>query len=83
MTIFEKIVFCSICGENLGGYKPKFAKEHLKKYPNHDSFIVMKLVDPLLLSNPDKWFKKHIKPIYYFHQPIFYSDKNNRELDRT
>ena len=45
------------CGVNLGEERPNYAKQHLKQFPNHNSFLVKTLYDPLLLDNPDKWFK--------------------------
>jgi hypothetical protein len=33
-------VICDVCGENLGEHRPYFAKEHLRKYPNHKSYSV-------------------------------------------
>ena len=32
---------CDDCGENLGDYKPYFAEEHVKKFPNHRNFSVL------------------------------------------
>jgi len=53
----KKMAFCLDCGVLLGDYKPGFAKNHLKKFPTHDRFLIKKLVDPLLLDDPDEWFK--------------------------
>lgn len=55
----KKIVFCEICGECLGEERPFYAKKHIKKFPNHRSFLIKNIIDPLLLDNPDDWFKKH------------------------
>ncbi|MGI0057574.1 MAG: hypothetical protein ACREAK_09425, partial [Nitrosarchaeum sp.] len=58
--IKNKIVFCQICGKCLGEEVPNYAKDHLKLFPNHKSFLVKTLYDPLLLDKPDDWFKHHI-----------------------
>jgi hypothetical protein len=59
----KTIVFCLDCGECLGIHKPYCAKKHIQKFPTHDNFLVKKIVDPLILENPDEWFERmKIKP---------------------
>ena len=58
--IKKQIVFCETCGECLGEEIPNYAKEHLILFPNHRSFLVKTLYDPLILDNPDEWFDYHI-----------------------
>jgi len=54
----KKIVFCNICGNYLGEYKPYFAKKHLEENPTHVGFLIKTIIDPLLLKDPDSWFEK-------------------------
>ncbi|GBH33753.1 hypothetical protein NZNM25_05440 [Nitrosopumilus zosterae] len=54
-----KLVFCMDCGECLGEDRPNHAKHHLKKHPNHRKYLTIPIIDPLLLPNPDEWFRKH------------------------
>ncbi len=46
-----------VCGECLGEYRKYYAEEHIKKYPSHQEFMSMWLIDPLSLSNLDEWLK--------------------------
>ncbi len=55
------IVFCECCGACLGEQRPNFAKEHIERYPNHDSFLAKVLVDPLKLSDDE--LKRHLELI--------------------
>lgn len=42
LLIMEKYyVICGSCNENLGEHRPFFAENHLKKYPDHDGFIII------------------------------------------
>lgn len=71
------MVFCEICGACLGEERPNYAKEHLTLFPSHTSFLVKTLYDPLVLDNPDEWFKKHI-PLMKNHQtPKLNTEKIN------
>jgi len=56
----NRLIFCETCGECLGEERPNYAKEHLRLFPNHGSFLVKTLYDPLLLDNPDEWFTKKL-----------------------
>lgn len=53
----KRLVFCLICGECLGKDRPHYNEEHIRKFPTHKNFMVMPMIDPLLLVNPDEWFK--------------------------
>ena len=76
----KKIVFCNICGECLGEYKPFFAKKHIKENPTHIGFLIKTIIDPLLLKDPDYWFKKKdIVP----NQPRGNTWNNSREDNST
>ncbi len=54
----RRLVFCLVCGECLGKDKPNYGKEHTSKFSTHEKFMVMPMIDPLLLDNPDEWFKQ-------------------------
>lgn len=54
----SRVVFCLDCGRYLGVHQPNCAKEHLKEFPDHKNFLVKTLIDPLILNNPDEWFKR-------------------------
>ena len=34
-------VRCGTCGQDLGDYRPYFAQEHLKQFPQHNNFEVV------------------------------------------
>ncbi len=53
-----RLVFCLVCGECLGKDRPEYDKDHTKEFPTHKNFMVMPMIDPLLLDNPDEWFKR-------------------------
>ena len=53
----KRLVFCLICGECLGNDRPHYGKDHTRKFPTHKNFMVMPMIDPLLLDDPDEWFK--------------------------
>ncbi len=57
----NKLVFCTTCGTCLGKYRPKFAKAHLRKFPDHDGFLVKTLTDPFKLPNLDEWLEMKMK----------------------
>lgn len=54
----RRLVFCLVCGECLGNDRPYYGKEHTSEFPSHTNFMVMPMIDPLLLDNPDEWFKR-------------------------
>ena len=54
----KRMVFCLVCGEYLGKDKPNYGKEHTSEFPTHKNFVVIPLIDPLLLDDPDSWFKR-------------------------
>ena len=56
-VIPKRLVFCLMCGKCLGKDKPHYGKDHTRKFPKHTNFMVMPMIDPLLLDNPDEWFK--------------------------
>src|SRR5487761_957782 len=47
----KPLVFCLTCGACLGIHRPKFGKEHLKRFPSHTEFLVKKIKDPFDLPN--------------------------------
>lgn len=54
----KRLAFCLICGECLGKDRPQFSKEHKEKFSTHTNFMVMLMIDPLLLDDPDAWFRR-------------------------
>lgn len=77
----KKVAFCMVCGECLGEYRENCAKEHLQKYPNHDDFMVKRIIDPLL-SSPDEWFEKQKIVPDHIDPTIFDKNKIRRRFDR-
>ena len=76
IVLSSETVFCSICGKCLGKHRRGFAKDHLKQFPTHDSFLIKKLVDPLIMENPDQWFNKHKdRFLRLINQPTGNTDK--------
>ena len=71
----KRLVFCLDCGECLGAHSQLCARDHIKKHPTHDNFLVKTILDPLLLSNPDEWFKRHSK----FYVRTIYQPRGNTE----
>lgn len=54
----KRLVFCLVCGECLGNDKPQYDKDHTREFPSHKNFLVMPMIDPLLLDDPDLWFRR-------------------------
>ncbi len=54
----KRLVFCLVCGERLGKDRPHYGKDHTMEFPTHRNFMVMPMIDPLLLDDPDSWFKR-------------------------
>lgn len=54
----KRLAFCLVCGECLGKDRPQFKKEHKEKFSSHKNFLVMPMIDPLLLDDPDEWFRR-------------------------
>lgn len=54
----KRLVFCLMCGECLGNPKPHYGEDHKREFPGHTNFMVMPMIDPLLLDDPDAWFKR-------------------------
>lgn len=54
----KRLAFCLVCGECLGKDRPEFSKEHKEKFLTHKNFIVIPMIDPLLLDDPDAWFRR-------------------------
>jgi len=54
----KRLAFCLVCGEYLGKDRPQFSKEHKDRFPTHRNFVVMPMIDPLLLDDPDGWFRR-------------------------
>lgn len=54
----KRLVFCLMCGDCLGKDKPNYGKEHKDRFPTHRNFMVMPMIDPLVLDDPDSWFKR-------------------------
>lgn len=87
--INKKAVFCQVCGECLGEYRENYAQEHIQKHPSHNDFLVMNIVDPLILDNPDEWFRKkqlsaswkNVEHLKSFQQPK--GNRNKTTEDET
>ena len=47
-----------MCGECLGKDRPDYGKEHKEKFPTHTNFIVKPMIDPLVIDDPDEWFRR-------------------------
>ena len=71
----KQVVFCLDCGSCLGIYRPFYATEHLEKFPSHQNFLTITIIDPLVLDNPDEWFNQHI-PLMKKHQTSKLNKKN-------
>ena len=54
----KRLAFCLICGECLGKDRPNYDEDHKRKFPTHRNFMVMPMIDPLLLDDPDEWFRR-------------------------
>ena len=54
----KRLAFCLICGECLGKDRSQFSKEHKDRFPTHRNFVVMPIIDPLMLDDPDSWFRR-------------------------
>ena len=63
------------CGICLGADRENVAKNHLKEFPHHTSYLTKNIVDPLISSNPDEWFLKHKNRF----NKIFQQPKSNTE----
>ena len=63
-----KLVFCMDCGECLGEDREYVAKEHLKKFSNHVSFLTKTIIDPFLLDDIDDWIKRKMRSTDYLHE---------------
>ncbi len=69
--IGKRFAFCEVCKTCLGEYRRYCAENHLKKYPNHDDFVVITIKDPLSMKNSDQWFKSHgITPDYIIRRNL-------------
>ena len=72
----KRLVFCLVCGKCLGKDKPNCEKFHRFIFPRHENFIVMPMYDPLLLDDPDKWFRRmnfNKQKIQFREDPYFRS----------
>lgn len=64
----------------LGDFSSNYARKHLKEYPSHTNFLIKNLVDPLILQNPDFWFKKNRSMLLKLvHQPSLNTDNRDTE----
>lgn len=72
-----------VCGECLGEYRENCANEDGEKYSTHNGFMVIRIKDPLLLSDPDEWFKKQKIIPDHIDPTIFDRNKIRRRFDRT
>ena len=54
----KRLAFCLVCGECLGKDRPQYNKEHKEKFPSHIKFLIMPMIDPLVLDDPDAWFRR-------------------------
>ena len=54
----KRLVFCLVCGECLGKDKPQYGKDHTGKSSSHTNFLVIPMIDPFVLDDPDSWFKR-------------------------
>lgn len=43
--IIGHYVICNMCGENLGKYREYYAEEHMKKYPDHKSHMIINVYE--------------------------------------
>ena len=81
--INKKAVFCQVCGECLGEYRENYAQEHLQKHPSHNDFFVKMIIDPLILDNPDEWFRKKKQPSVSWKNTenlnLFQQPKSNKD----
>lgn len=79
----KRLVFCLTCGCCLGEERPYYAREHLIQFPDHISFLVKTIFDPLNLENPDEWFTYHIPRMKNASSTDWKHDKYYRQGNRT
>lgn len=62
-----RLVFCLDCGECLGEDVVNVAKKHLKKFPNHISYLTKNLIDPFLVDDIDDYIEQKLRTTEFLH----------------